>query len=435
MPLKDQGPRPRVLFINRSYWPDAESTGQLLTELCEDLADRFEVTVLAGQPNQNPDQVAFRRRGPERRNGVTIRRVRHTRFPKRFLVGRLVNYLSFLLGALVAALRMPLPDVVVTESDPPLLALIGRVLQRRGAKLVVYLLDIHPDIAVAMGKLRDGRMVRGLQRILHRVYRGADRIVTPGRDMQQRIARAGIDAREITVLPNWIDTTLVRPVKENNGFRQRHGLAGRFLVMYSGNLGLCQQLGDIIAAAGHLRHRPEILFVLVGDGALKASLEEQVRQLGLTNIRFFPYEPKSRLAESLSAADVHLVPLDPRVADCLMPSKLYGVLASGTPLVAIAPEDCELAQLARTDRLGAVAPPGQPEALADVLQAMHDRQADLAAMGRRARQLAEQSFDRRQITARFGDLLWDVLGNPEPSATRPETPSVIPVHHQSAEAP
>jgi colanic acid biosynthesis glycosyl transferase WcaI len=402
--------RPRILFLNRSYWPDAEATGQLLTELCEDLADRFDVTVIAGQPNCNADGVAFRRRGDECRGGVTIRRVCHTRFSKRTLLGRLCNQLSFLAAATVAALTVKRPDVVVAETDPPFLSLLAALVRRRfGCRLVVYLQDIHPDIAVAVGRLRDGRLVRRLRRMLFGVYRSADRVVVLSRDMQQRIVASGVSSRRTAVVPNWIDTSLVHPVKQNNGFRTRHGLEGQFLVMYSGNHGLCQQLEDVIAAAHQLRHRPDILFLLIGGGVMQPQLQDQAHRLGLTNVRFLPYQPKTMLAESLSAADLHLVPLDPRVADCLMPSKLYGVLASGTPLLAIAPDECELADLVREHDVGRVAPPGQPEALAEGIEMLADRQWDLEMMGHRARRLAEQQFDRHQVTARFATLLESML--------------------------
>jgi glycosyltransferase involved in cell wall biosynthesis len=409
--VDDSQQRRKVLFLNRSYWPDAEATGQLLTELCEDLAPSLDVTVIAGQPNDNPTGAAYRRHGTEMHDGVRVRRVRHTRFPKRFLPGRIVNYLSFLLGALWAALWVKRPDVVVVETDPPLLCLIGRYLQRvRGAKLVIYLQDIHPDIAVAIGKVRDGRLVRALRRLMFHVYRGADRVVVLSRDMRDRVVESGVAPERVVCVPNWIDTALVQPIKRNNPFREEHCLNGEFVVMYSGNLGLCQRLEDVVAAAGYLRHRKDILILLVGEGALKRQLEDQVVQLGLPNVRFLPYQPKSDLASSLSAADVHLVPLDPRVASCLMPSKLYGVLASGTPLVAVAPDECELADLTREHGVGVVAPPGEPEALADILARLADETWDLGEMGLRARRLAEAKYDRKAVTARFHALLSEVLG-------------------------
>ncbi len=375
--------RARLLFLNRSYWPDAEATGQLLTELCEDLARSFDVTVIAGQPNDNPSGAAYRRRGTQTHNGVRIRRVWHTRFPKRFLPGRIVNYLSFMVGAFWAALWINRPDVVVVETDPPLLSLIGRFLQRvRGAKLVCYLQDIHPDIGIALGKLRDRWPLRLLRRLLFRVYRRADRVIVLSRDMQDRIAQSSVDPARISCIPNWIDTAKIRPVKHQNPFRRRHGVNGQFLVMYSGNLGLCQRLEDVLAAAAQLVHRDDILFMLVGEGSLKPQLEKQAADEGLTNVRFLPYQPKSELSASLSAADVHLVPLDERIASCLMPSKLYGVLASATPLIAVAPDHCELAELTVEHGIGVLAPPGEPLALAEVIERLADHAWDLEAMGR-----------------------------------------------------
>jgi colanic acid biosynthesis glycosyl transferase WcaI len=404
-------PRPKVLFLNRSYWPDAEATGQLLTELCEDLAPSADVTVIAGQPNDNPTGAEYRRRGTDVRSGVRIRRVWHTRFPKRFLPGRIVNYLSFLVGASWAALWAKRPDLAVVETDPPLLCLIGWYLQRvRGAKLVIYLQDIHPDIGVALGKIPNGLLTRTLRWLMFRTYRNADRVVVLSRDMRQRVIDSGVAPERVVCIPNWIDTKQVTPVKLCNPFRERQQLNGEFVVMYSGNLGLCQRMEDVIAAAGNLRDRSDIKFLLIGGGSLEWRLKEQVLELGLPNVRFLPYQPKATLAESLSAADVHLVPLDSRVASCLMPSKLYGVLASGTPLVAIAPAECELAELTRNHDVGVVTPPGDPGKLAEAVATMANQPERRREMGASARRLAVAEYDRQRVTARFNALLIEVLG-------------------------
>lgn len=401
--------RPRVLFINRSYWPDAEATGQLLTELCEDLTGTFDVTVIAGQPNVNPSHASFRSHGCEIRHEVRIERVRHSRLRKAGLLRRAVNYFSFLVMAVVRGLRVARTDVIVVETDPPLLCLLGRFLQRfHGAKLVVYLQDIHPDIGIAIGKFRNGWLMRTLRWMLLRVYRSADRVVVLSSDMQERMIEAGVRAERVVCIPNWIDTAKVRPCKQDNPFRKKHARNGEFVAMYSGNHGLCQRLEDVVAAASYLRDREDILFLLVGDGALKPQLRRQADELGLSNVRFLPYQSHAELAQSLSAADVHLVPLDPRVASCLMPSKFYGVLASGTPLVAIAPEDCELAELTLEHDVGVIAPPGEPEALADIVRDLSDQAWDLVDMGLRARRLAESTYDRKRITARFCELLSEV---------------------------
>lgn len=398
-------------MLNRSYWPDAEATGQLLTELCEDLASRFEVTVIAGQPNHNPEEADYRRAGWEERRGVRIRRVWNTQFPKSSLLGKAVNLLTYLCTACWAALWVRRPDLVVVETDPPLLALLGRVLQvRHRAGLVVYLQDLYPDVAVALGKVREGFLVRTLRSLLREVYRRADRLVVLSRDMRSLLVGWGLPTEKIECLPNWVDTAQVRPYELQNAFRARHGLDHHFVVMYSGNMGLCQRLEDVIAAAERLADRREVQFLLVGDGASRKALEEMVRRLGLTNVRFLPYQAKAGLAESLSAADLHLLPVDPRVIACLMPSKLYGILAAGRPMLAVAPADSELAEIVRTEGVGHVVPPGCASELATAIVWALEHRGELEVQGAAARQLAVQRYDRHTITEKFGQMLEMVLG-------------------------
>ncbi len=223
--------------------------------------------VVAGQPNQNPSGVKFRRAGWEDRNGVSVRRVWHSRFPKSFLPGRVLNLLSYLAAALLAALFVPRPDLIIVETDPPLLCLIAAFLRRwHRARLVVYLHDIYPDIAVALGKIPDGRLTRWLRQLMFGTYRRADRVVVLSRDMRDLLVTAGVAPQQVDCISNWIDTDLIVPRQDGNPFRQRHALDGQFVVMYSGNLGLCQRLEDILEAARQLLDRPDILFLLVGAG-------------------------------------------------------------------------------------------------------------------------------------------------------------------------
>lgn len=401
----------RVLFLNRSYYPDAEATGQLLTELCEDLATDFEVTVIAGQPNQNPQNVDFRRAGKDVHNDVTIRRVWNTRLPKTSLVGRSVNLLSYLAMATLTALTAKRQHVVVVETDPPLLCLVGALLKKRfGCKLVIYLQDIHPDLGVALGKLRDGLTTRWLRRLFFAAYRRADRVVVLSDDMRNVLIESDLDPARIEMIPNWVDTDKVTPVKTNNAFRRQLGVDNKFVVMYSGNLGLCQGLDNVLLAAQLIKDRDNIEFVFVGDGVSKQHLLDTAIQHKLTNVRFVDYQPASRLSESLSAADLHLVPIDPRVSRFLMPSKLYGVLASGTPLIAVAPETSDLAQMVESERVGLAVEPNDPHALAEKILWFAEWCDDLQAYGERARDLAVQQFDRRISVHRFQEMLLRVTG-------------------------
>jgi glycosyltransferase involved in cell wall biosynthesis len=403
-------PRPRVLFLNRSYWPDAEATGQLLTELCEDLAAQFEVTVIAGQPNQNPHQLAFRQRGVERHQGVEIRRVGHFRFRKSAFGGRMLNLLSYCVTAGWAALWTPRVDVIVAETDPFLLPLLADALRGwHRCRVVMYLQDIYPDVAVALGKVSPGRLTQTLRNTLFATYRRADRVIVLGEDMKSLLVSSGVPGERIACLPNWADTSQILPVKAHNAFREREGLAGRFVVMHSGNMGLTQRLEHILEAAARLRHRGDILFLFVGDGAAKSGLQQLAESRGLANVRFLPYQPKSELASSLSAADLHLVSTDPRINGCLLPSKLYGILAVGTPVLVVAAPGSELCRLVEQHAVGLTAHPNDAAELAAKIEWSADHRPELTAMGSRARSLAVERFDRRHVTSRFATLLTDVL--------------------------
>ncbi|MGC1272873.1 MAG: glycosyltransferase family 4 protein [Planctomycetaceae bacterium] len=414
--------RPRVLFLNRSYWPDGEATGQLLTELTEDLADRFDVSVVAGLPNTNPSNESFPLFRTVTRNGVAIHRVPHTRLPKRWLPARAVNFITFLLLATARATCCRRQDVLVVETDPFLLAFAGAVLRlRHRGRLVVYLQDIHPDVGVAVGRLKETRLTRFLRTALLAVYRRADRVVVLSRDMRDTLVTADVPARSIACLPNWTDIDQIRPAAGVSRFRTRAGITPEtFLVMYSGNLGVTQQLERVLDAAEQLLNRRDVLFAFVGGGAAESELRSAVERRGLSNLRFFPYQPKEDLGDSLSAADLHVITVHPAALAFLMPSKFYGILAAGRPVVAAAHAASELATEILENRVGYVVPPGDAAALSQTIANAADRREELAAFGERARRLAESTYDRRLVTSRFGDLLDEVFdgsqGQKEPAA-------------------
>lgn len=421
VPSSEPAGKPRVLFLNRSYWPDAEATGQLLTELCEDLASDFDVHVVAGQPNQNPTGETFARSGTEVRNGVTIHRVTHPQLAKRNMAGRALNLVAFLWAAARRAPSVPDVDLVVAETDPFLLALLGQRLKTRtGARLIAYVQDLYPDIAVALGKVREGWLTRAIRGRMLAAYRQADQVVVLSADMRQRLIEWGVAADRITSIPNWVDTRTVFPIKSNNPFREQEGLGDRFVVMHSGNMGLSQQLTTTLDAMA-LVESPDLQLLLIGGGAEKHLLEDRARQQGLRNVRFLPYQPREALAASLSAADVHLISLHPEAHHCLMPSKLYGILASGTAVLVIAAEDSELARLVREHDVGLVVPPGDPSAVARALAWCETHREEIARQGARARRLAETQCDRRLQTAAFRRVLHEVLAGPvlEPSSESP----------------
>lgn len=431
----------KVLFINRSYWPDAEATGQLLTELAEDLSDSFEVTVLTGQPNANPNNESFQASGREIRNGVHIERVRHTRFGKASKVGRLLNLVTFFISAAVRGIFLKRVDVIVVETDPFLMSLALPFLRiRHRCKTIIYLQDIYPDVAVQLGVVRNGFMIRLLRHCLFAIYRRADSVVVLSEDMKSLCVRHGIQSSRIHVLPNWADTNRIAPAKDHNPFRIDQNLQDKFVIMHSGNMGMGQELKPVLELAERLRDDARFAFLFVGEGARKKELQQLMEQKGLNNVRFLPYQPREKLGESLGAADLHVVAMKAAVRQCLMPSKLYGVLASGTPVLAIAPTNSELSQIVRDSHIGIVSDGTDLDQLVDRIRQLMEDTALAESFGFNARQLCVEKYDRKVITTRFGRVLQDVFepaheieaqimpgGNRE--ATQPVTNSEPEVSH------
>jgi len=395
----------RLLFLNRCFYPDVEATGQLLAELCADLAKRHDVTVIAGQPN-------FSRTGPlrsfiqrERHERVEVLRVRNVRFTKRSVLGRAAGLISYLLLAFWAGLFLQRPDLIVVETDPPFLGALGALLKWwHRCPLIYYLQDLFPEVGLAIGRLRPGILTSFLKWTTQLGLRQADRVVVLGEDMRERVLQRGIAASKVAIVPNWADTTVVRPAKENNSLRRHWGVHDKFVVMYSGNLGLSQPLDHVLLVAQQLRQEP-IEFLLVGEGASKAGLMAKAAAWSLTNVRFLPYQSKERLSESLSAADLHLLPLRRGLAGCMVPSKLYGILASGTAYVAAVDHDSEVARVTRSGHAGLLIEPDSPEQLVQAIRwCLHERH-ELSEMGGRGRRLAESLFDRKLAVAKFQRVL------------------------------
>ena len=204
--------RPKVLFLNRSYWPDVEATGQLLTELCESLQLSFDVSVVAGQPNQIRDATGGASWQEEPvRNGVRIHRIAHAQFSKSRMLLKALNYVSFVRATRRFLRSCEAPDVVVFETDPFLLPFEAQRLQRRtGCRMVGYLQDIYPDVAVALGKVPDNWMIRRLRKSLFSVYRSCDRMVVLSEDMKRLLVSGGVDGDKVDIVPNWADPELSR---------------------------------------------------------------------------------------------------------------------------------------------------------------------------------------------------------------------------------
>ena len=390
--------RQRLLVLNQYYWPGVEATAHLLTELCEQLAATHDVTVLTGAARGRPRR--------EVRNGVTIQRVRSTTYDRSRLFRRGANYVTYAIGSIWRAMVSRRPDLVVCMTDPPFVASIARLVAARfRAPLLIVMQDVFPEIAVKLGRLRNPVVVRLLRLMIDPAVRAADRVVVIGETMKRRVEEKGVASDRIRVIPNWGDVAGVVPTAHANEWARRHKLVKRFVVMHSGNIGHAQNLDTLVRSTTFLRDLDDLAVVLIGSGARRAELVALTRLLEADKVEVFPYQTRDVLSESLSTADVHVVGLVRGLAGYVVPSRVYGILAAGRPIIAATDADSETAQLVTEIGCGVVVSPGNPFALASAIRAAHDGEYDLAAMGRRARAFAETEGDRATAVDRYRSVI------------------------------
>jgi len=398
--------RLRLLVFNQYYWPGVEATAHLLADLCETLADGFDVTVVTGLLRGVP--VAP---GRTTRNGVEIVRVHSTAFDRRTLGLRALNYLTYMVQSLRAGLGAQRPDVVLCMTDPPVIGDVALLVARWfRAPLVVINQDVFPEVAIELKRLENPALV-GLLRFAIRAYlERADRLVAIGDTMRQRLEVKGAAPHRVRVIPNWVDTQALPPRPRDNEWAREHGLVGRFVVMHSGNVGHAQNLDALIRSATFLRDLDDLRIVIVGNGARHPELVALAECLEVESVQFLSYQSRDVLSWSLSSADLHVVGLARGLSGYVVPSRLYGVLSVGRPVLVAADADSETAQVVQSVDCGIVVPPGRPELLAVAIRAAHDGAYDLAAMGKRARAYVQSEADRGVSIGRYRDLLLEVAG-------------------------
>jgi glycosyltransferase involved in cell wall biosynthesis len=397
--------RPRLLVFNQYYWPGVEATAHLLTQLCESLASEYEVTVITGRllgHEADPDY--------ELRNGVEVIRVHSTAFDRAPLHRRAINYFTYLGRALWRGLRAHRPDLVLCMTDPPMVGDVALAVARRyRVPFVVVSQDVFPEIAVELGRLRNPVLV-GLLGALTRFYlTRADRVVSIGETMQRRLEAKGVSRDRLRVIPNWVDTGEIVPQPRDNAWARRRRLLDRFVVMHSGNIAHAQDLDTLIRATTSLRDLERLAVVLIGFGARHAEYVKLARELNADQVSFVRYQDRDRLPFSLASADIHFVGLARGLSGYVVPSRLYGVLAAGRPVLAAAEEDSETAQLVRSVGCGIVIPPGQPDLLAEEIRRAAAGEYDLEAMGLRGREWVEAEAGRERAVEHYRRLLAELL--------------------------
>jgi glycosyltransferase involved in cell wall biosynthesis len=422
----------RVIFLNHFFYPDHSATAQILSELAFALAERGNRPVIVTSRHIYDNSEACL---PDfaKVNGVEVHRVYSSSFGRNSMLGRLVDYLTFFVFAALKLLAIARSgDIVVAKTDPPLLSVVVMLIAwLRGAIMINWLQDIFPEVAMELGGKKSKAftpILSLLQKLRNISLHTARANVVLGEIMAERLRKQGLEDDRITIIPNWSDGDMIRPITHaDNNLRKNWGLENSFVVGYSGNLGRAHDLNIILKAASALDNTAgNIVFLFIGGGAQRARLEREVNKLGLKNVMFRPYQPREMLAASLSAIDLHIASLKAGLEGLIVPSKFYGIAAAGRPTLFIGDRNGEIPRLLAREECGMTVPPHDTgEFAAQILRLAADR-ALCAQMGQRARKLFEQRFDKKHAVCRWERMLADIAASA--SSANPAYPAVAESH-------
>jgi len=393
------------------YLPDFGSAPILMNELAAYLAGRGHdvevVTTFPRTPSPDFRGLVYSRR---RTDGFVVKRfwAKATSRP----LGRLMAWNIYTAGALLNLGSIGRGDVLLLRT-PPLQLGVPAFWARhlKGARILLSVQDIHPDLAIESGILRNPAGIRFAKGLEKWVYGMADRIVVISDGFKRNLLAKGVPDRKMEIIPNWVDTDFLRPLPKDNPVARKFGLDRKFVLMYSGTISISSSraLERVLEAAASLEGEKDILFVIAGEGLKKESLEARAAALGLANVVFLPFQPYRDLPALLASADVLLVPLDSDKSQLSVPSKLYNFMAAGRPILGLAAPGSEVAAVLSERACGLSAPPDSPVEIVEAVQALR-RSPDLReSYASNARRYVVEYFTRDKVLKSYEDLLTSMV--------------------------
>jgi colanic acid biosynthesis glycosyl transferase WcaI len=395
----------KILLVSGYYYPENVGAGIWVHQLSHDLtALGHEVSVLTGFPNYPDGRIFPEYRGRffqrETVDGIPVIRTWVYATRSKNFWARVAGFGSFCLSAVIGGLAARIRADVVYAIVPPLpLGISAWVLAKAaGARLVVNVQDIYPDIAVALGVLRNRAAIHFFEWMERWIYKQAHRIVVISEGFRENLRTKGVPSNKVLVVPNWADPSAIQPGARENTFRCQHSLPGEFVVLYSGGLSHNSHLDPVLDAAHQLRAEP-FRFLIVGGGVHQQALMERASVLGLRNLSFLPFQPLEHYAATLAAADATLVALHPLATFASVPSKVYKQMAAARPILAIANRRSEVARLVEESGCGIAVDPDDTAALVEALRRLAARGEETECMGDAGRAYVMEVCSRAKCVA------------------------------------
>jgi glycosyltransferase involved in cell wall biosynthesis len=415
----------KLLIYAHYYTPDVASTGQILKELAEGMLDTFDITVICVVPSYSgkvDDAYKTKKFYREEINGVHVLRIRVPEFSKQDKRSRIKNILSYFFGSMRATFKVGHQDYVFSISQPPILGGLLGVWGKwmKHARFIYNIQDFNPEQIMAVSYSRNKLVLKLMMALDKFSCQQSDLVITVGRDLVDTLKnrfKPG-KAPKVTMINNWIDEKAIRPLPSDEpyvmAFKKKYHLEDKFIVMYSGNIGLYYDLENLIKviekfpAGTKAADGREVEFAFVGAGTMLKTLKIYVAEHQMVNVSFIPYQPKEDLVYSLNAADIHWCVNAKGIKGVSCPSKFYGIAAVGKPVLGALERNAEVEQLIRENHVGLLAEPGNYNTIeCNIKTALADL-SNLTEMGRRSRLMIESKLTKSASIRRYADSILSI---------------------------
>lgn len=391
----------RILLITQVFYPDEVSTASLFTNLCSVLADKsVEVEVWCAHPSYTHTEKQSRKLVY---NGINITFLSSTNFKKTFFAGRVINYLSFTFSVLLKLLFSKDKTPVLTHTTPPSLGIVlSFICSVKKRKFIYVLLDIFPEGLIRLGKLSRGNILVRLWRYLFMSsLKRCDKTIVIGRDMQKWVEGVtGKNFDKPEYIPLWQDDELISPSDyTSNELVREYGLQKKFVVQYSGNMGLWN---DMKVIGNAVKSKPEdVVFMFVGGGMRKKELMDSFFIEEQKNVIMLPFQPNKDIRNTLTACHAGLVSLHAGLEGMAVPSKIYGIMAAGIPVIALVPGESEIAYIVREENCGIVVDQDDKNGLINAISLLRSDEKARCIMGQNGREAFEKKYTAKRVAEKY----------------------------------
>lgn len=410
----------KMLMYANYFYPEVASTAQILTELCLGLKDEYDITVICSVPCYTgviEDKYKTQRLYYEEYEGIKIIRVKVKEFSKTNKMSRVFHILSYFFNSIAATKKVGKQGIVYTISQPPILGgILGTIGKRKTkGKLIYNIQDFNPEQTMAVNYSKNKLILKAMMDFDKHSCKKADLVITVGRDMQETLKNRfnNKTVPNNVVINNWINESEVYPLDKKNKkileFKKKYNLENKFIIMYSGNVGLYYDLENLIKIIKKYNYNEDVLFAIVGEGAIKDNLVNYVSENKMKNVVFIPYQDKADLIYSLNAADVHLVTNAKGIKGVSVPSKIYGCMATNIPILGILESGSEAAKIIEESNCGVLAEAGNYEEIEKVLDKIIEKKDKFVKEHLTGRKYLEENLTKDKSIAKYKEAINNLL--------------------------